>query len=180
MVVGKGALNIILFCLVKSHLTACRRSRIKKKKGLAHHVEIIFLLLKYPHEVPSDYSSISNVCKSLLSVMRGELRAPMYTDRSLMDRRSLGDYIHWSYKRGLWFQSTAAPCLMLCSVISGAEGAVFSKSVETPHVRAEPFKELRWVCVYQRTRWIHGQCSQYIHAACERAQWGRNTGRSLR
>lgn len=33
--------------------------------------------------------------------------------------------------------------LMLCSLISGAEGAVFSKSVETPHVRAEPFKELR-------------------------------------
>uniref|UniRef100_A0A8C7Z1H0 Sarcoglycan delta n=1 Tax=Oryzias sinensis TaxID=183150 RepID=A0A8C7Z1H0_9TELE len=29
------------------------------------------------------------------------------------------------------------------SVIPGAEGAVFSKSVETPHVRAEPFKELR-------------------------------------
>ncbi|CAF97283.1 unnamed protein product [Tetraodon nigroviridis] len=28
-------------------------------------------------------------------------------------------------------------------VISGAEGAVFAKSVETPHVRAEPFKELR-------------------------------------
>ncbi|XP_016358763.1 delta-sarcoglycan-like [Sinocyclocheilus anshuiensis] len=25
----------------------------------------------------------------------------------------------------------------------GAEGAVFSNSVETPHVRAEPFKELR-------------------------------------
>lgn len=28
-------------------------------------------------------------------------------------------------------------------VILGAEGAVFAKSVETPHVRAEPFKELR-------------------------------------
>ncbi|XP_061818662.1 delta-sarcoglycan isoform X1 [Nerophis lumbriciformis] len=27
--------------------------------------------------------------------------------------------------------------------VMGAEGAVFSKSVETPHVRAEPFKELR-------------------------------------
>ncbi|XP_024118182.1 delta-sarcoglycan isoform X2 [Oryzias melastigma] len=27
--------------------------------------------------------------------------------------------------------------------VTGAEGAVFSKSVETPHVRAEPFKELR-------------------------------------
>lgn len=25
----------------------------------------------------------------------------------------------------------------------GAEGAVFSNSVETPHVRSEPFKELR-------------------------------------
>ncbi|CAM9225699.1 unnamed protein product, partial [Lampetra planeri] len=31
----------------------------------------------------------------------------------------------------------------LLSLVSGAEGAVFSKSVETPHVRAEPFKELR-------------------------------------
>lgn len=29
--------------------------------------------------------------------------------------------------------------------VPGAQGAVFSKSVETPHVRAEPFKELRWV-----------------------------------
>ncbi|KAI4902946.1 hypothetical protein NFI96_020370 [Prochilodus magdalenae] len=27
--------------------------------------------------------------------------------------------------------------------VMGAEGAVFSNSVETPHVRAEPFKELR-------------------------------------
>ncbi|TWW75277.1 hypothetical protein D4764_14G0012800 [Takifugu flavidus] len=33
--------------------------------------------------------------------------------------------------------------LMSPPVISGAEGAVFSKSVETSHVRAEPFKELR-------------------------------------
>ncbi|KAM9539163.1 delta-sarcoglycan-like isoform 3-T3 [Salvelinus alpinus] len=29
--------------------------------------------------------------------------------------------------------------------VTGAEGAVFSKSVETPHVRAEPFKELRYL-----------------------------------
>lgn len=33
--------------------------------------------------------------------------------------------------------------LMSSPVISGAEGAVFTKSVETSHVRAEPFKELR-------------------------------------
>eukprot|EP00064_Thunnus_orientalis_P003291 superscaffoldBa00000262_g3300 len=31
----------------------------------------------------------------------------------------------------------------ICYQAPGAEGAVFSKSVETPHVRAEPFKELR-------------------------------------
>lgn len=33
----------------------------------------------------------------------------------------------------------------LCVVffIPGAEGAVFRHSIETPHVRAEPFKELR-------------------------------------
>lgn len=50
-------------------------------------------------------------------------------------------------KEGSLPSNDAAFCLTLCSVISGAEGAVFSKSVETPHVRAEPFKELRWVWV---------------------------------
>ncbi|XP_056253002.1 delta-sarcoglycan isoform X2 [Seriola aureovittata] len=34
--------------------------------------------------------------------------------------------------------------------VMGAEGAVFSKSVETPHVRAEPFKELRQTSITNR------------------------------
>lgn len=33
------------------------------------------------------------------------------------------------------------------SLYAGEEGVVFSHSVETSHVRAEPFQDLKWVCV---------------------------------
>lgn len=94
-----------------------------------------------------------------LLVRQGELRAAVRADWSRIDQRTPRDYVHWSDRSGLWFLLTAASCLIMSSVISGAEGAVFSKSVETPHVRAEPFKELRWVsiCFNPGTHQTHTQ-----------------------
>lgn len=40
----------------------------------------------------------------------------------------------------------------LFSLSAGEEGVVFSHSVETSHVRAEPFQDLKWVCVRERER----------------------------
>ncbi|RMB96674.1 hypothetical protein DUI87_26739 [Hirundo rustica rustica] len=41
--------------------------------------------------------------------------------------------------------------------VLGAEGTVFPKSIETPNVRADPFKELRWVKL-QSGRAENGKC----------------------
>ncbi|KAJ8394448.1 hypothetical protein AAFF_G00046590 [Aldrovandia affinis] len=64
--------------------------------------------------------------------------------------------------------------------VPGAEGAVFSRSVETPHVRAEPFKELRSgppepsaVCrkgLSQTGFWVQiGSCKR-VNAVCSRLE----------
>ncbi|XP_036404745.1 delta-sarcoglycan-like [Megalops cyprinoides] len=48
--------------------------------------------------------------------------------------------------------------------VPGAEGAVFSRSVETPHVRAEPFKELR---LESPTRSLIMEAPKGVHIVAE-------------
>ncbi|XP_062867308.1 delta-sarcoglycan isoform X2 [Trichomycterus rosablanca] len=48
--------------------------------------------------------------------------------------------------------------------VLGAEGAVFSNSVETPHVRAEPFKELR---LESPTRSLYMEAPKGVHIQAE-------------
>ncbi|XP_030649668.1 delta-sarcoglycan [Chanos chanos] len=48
--------------------------------------------------------------------------------------------------------------------VMGAEGAVFSSSVETPHVRAEPFKELR---LESPTRALFMEAPKGVHILAE-------------
>lgn len=89
---------------VASQLRAGDEEKLKESK---QQTKLIFTLLFAPIVASSFFSSqmCVSVCVSTISVMRAEPRAAVPADWSRIDQQSVGDYVHWSDRRGLWFDS---------------------------------------------------------------------------
>ncbi|XP_037544135.1 protein KIBRA [Nematolebias whitei] len=101
-----------------------------------------------------------------------------------LDSMFFSRFLQWK-----WLESRQPDESGPMTFITGAEGAVFSKSVETPHVRAEPFKELRTTKVLEHgvdmeknmevTRRTHGgdmEVTRRTHGGDMEETWRRHEG----
>lgn len=102
----------------------------------------------------------------------------------------------WALRAAFWVFASAVMLFFhnmcfLAFLSAGEEGVVFSHSVETSHVRAEPFQDLRWVCVGVCVRERESILAQWIllvvifqvccniYELCALVYWDNNTTNNI-